>query len=160
MKGKDDKDRGSLFSNLQETLVPKGEGVVWDLGADQTWSCPTSKLSHMILPGGLAAGGKGGSGWEGCPPGGTTHPCKMQDDAPSLPLGCQTDFVCSQVLHTPWENLSSSTGDSPSPVILHSALLHIWKPASSQQLSTKSGSIFAMVAHSLAFILPNHMSPL
>lgn len=51
MKGKDDKDRGSLFSNLQETLVPKGEGVVWDLGADQTWSSRTITHDRSLKTG-------------------------------------------------------------------------------------------------------------
>lgn len=52
-------------SNLLEILVRKGEGVVWDLGVNQTWA-PASLNHHGTqVPTTWAVAGAGESGWKG-----------------------------------------------------------------------------------------------
>ena len=114
------------------------------------------KPSHMFLPRGLER--KGGTGRrEGHPPGGQLIPGK-----------CRTRLSPCLWATTQFSSVFSSTNSLgkplllnwglPTPFIPHSVLLCIWEPASAQQLSTKSGSICAMQAHFLAFILSNQIS--
>ena len=111
MKGKDDKDRSSFFSNLQETLAAKRWGVVRDSVTDQIWA-PASVNHHTCSchvgwrERGAQAGGRGTHQ-------GASSSLENVAQGSLLAFGLLHSFLLFSVLPTAWENLSSSTGDSP-----------------------------------------------